>query len=427
MSAEEYAIVCTYGKSESFQVHCYQSMTLSDLRDMLFSLTDILPDSLYITLPSGACIGPEAPSTPLATAGIVPGTSIHASSTPPPAQQSPGPSQAVSLDAVSAALAACSTISKEPPSTASRGGSPAQLEAGVQYLRQLRSYYDAVLEYEQPKLQEKALKVLPLDQLRTEAAGLKMACPDAALAKAILRWFKEDFFEWVNALPCWSCGGDGEVIGGVEPSIEERRHRASVVEVHRCKKCGATVRFPRYNDPAKLLETRKGRCGEWAQAFTLIVRAAGLTARCVHDATDHVWTEIWSPGEGRWLHADSCENILDEPLLYEKGWGKKLSYAVAVGVGSASDVMRRYTEKFDDILTRRTAYDETWLASEIEKLNQEAVAAVPVAERTAATKRNEADRAEMLGSGGADPNAEELPGRQSGSTEWVQSRGEDGK
>ena len=40
---------------------------------------------------------------------------------------------------------------------------------------------------------------------------------------------------------------------------------------------------------------------------------------------------------------DPCEASLDRPLLYEAGWGKKLSYVIAIGTSGFVDVSRRYT------------------------------------------------------------------------------------
>lgn len=67
-----------------------------------------------------------------------------------------------------------------------------------------------------------------------------------------------------------------------------------IIICRRCKVCGSENRFPRHTDPEALLYTRKGRCGEWANCFTLVCRTAGFDARLVYDATDHVWTEVGS-------------------------------------------------------------------------------------------------------------------------------------
>jgi peptide-N4-(N-acetyl-beta-glucosaminyl)asparagine amidase len=41
-------------------------------------------------------------------------------------------------------------------------------------------------------------------------------------------------------------------------------------------------------------------------------------------------------------------------LLYEAGWGKKLSYVVAISKDEAIDVIHRYTRQWDQVLSRRT-------------------------------------------------------------------------
>jgi peptide-N4-(N-acetyl-beta-glucosaminyl)asparagine amidase len=123
--------------------------------------------------------------------------------------------------------------------------------------------------------------------------------------------------------------------------------RASRVEVYKCKSCGAVTRFPRFNDPKTLLspEGRRGRCGEYANAFTCILRSVGFEARYVLDFTDHVWCEYYSYKQDRWIHIDPCEAKVDGCGVYEKGWNKKLSYIFAASKDEICDVSGKYTRK----------------------------------------------------------------------------------
>ena len=194
-------------------------------------------------------------------------------------------------------------------------------------------------------------------KLRMHASGCGCTCGgmhalpphslSAALAQELLAWFKGSFFKWVDAPPCGSCGAAATAGAGMgAPTADEAAHGAGRVEVYACRACGAGTRFPRYNDPVKLLETRRGRCGEWANCFTLCCRsvcwgvwragggaymygrllymparpahptwrhprpapalstpssrAAGLDARLAVDLEDHVWTEAWSEAQQKW-------------------------------------------------------------------------------------------------------------------------------
>lgn len=177
--------------------------------------------------------------------------------------------------------------------------------------------------------------------------------------KRLAVYFQKDVMTWVNQPPCHQCNStkhmQAQETRGPQ-SLEEQEGQASRVEVYHCQTCSSTTdtdnspvvtTFPRYNAVRKLLETRRGRCGEYANLFGLYCRAAGFETRYVSDWTDHVWVEVLCGGS-EWVMADGCEGTIQEPSMYEHGWGKKLSYMVAVGSGGGvTDVTPRYTRKFN--------------------------------------------------------------------------------
>lgn len=153
-----------------------------------------------------------------------------------------------------------------------------------------------------------------------------------AQINALLNWFKHDFFSWCNAPKCQKCGDNSKMVRqeAGTPTEEDTKHGALRVEQYKCKDCDIVTRYPRYNDPVKLFQTRTGRCGEYANAFTCICTALGHEARLCHDWTDHVWTEVFIYEYNRWVHMDSCEPLFDVPHTYEQGWGKQLTYVIAI-------------------------------------------------------------------------------------------------
>lgn len=171
---------------------------------------------------------------------------------------------------------------------------------------------------------------------------------DDLLLKRMTAYFKS-IMTWVNNPPCELCAFSDTKFRSTRGPLtaEERDGEASRVEVYFCPRCNAeTTTFPRYNHPKKLLETKRGRCGEYANLYGAFCRSAGFETRYVMDFTDHVWVEVWSNETNRWIMADGCEGKIDEPSMYEKGWGKNLCYNLAFTVDSVADVTMRYTRKF---------------------------------------------------------------------------------
>jgi peptide-N4-(N-acetyl-beta-glucosaminyl)asparagine amidase len=296
-------------------------------------------------------------------------------------------------------------------------------------------------KYTREEALEAARAAMPVDRFHEEVLAEMKPGDDffPCLAKKAMAWFKHDFFSWVNVPPCDFCGaepGQMKALDMTPPTPEELKYGARRVELYQCGVCESFSRFPRYNDPVKLLESRRGRCGEWANCFCLCLKALGFNARYVLDSTDHVWAEIWvdepvdaasEDPRGRYVHMDPCENAWDTPLVYEKGWGKKLSYIFAFTERTATDVIKKYSRNWDDVVTRRTKCGEEHLTSVITRLNKESLAGVADAEQILLRRKSDKDNMTASFLAGDTGKEEESIGRVSGSVEWRLARGEMGE
>lgn len=297
---------------------------------------------------------------------------------------------------------------EDPRGTSGAGGSS-------RFLQQLNQLQQSIYKYEDPQAQEIALQHVPMDQIYDAAdkhAEEGLGYQDYIVLE-LLRWFKHDFFKWFN-----KPAEDSTLVRVEPPTPEEARYGARSVEVYSLSS-GGSYRFPRYNDPVKLLDTRQGRCGEWANCFCLILRAMGVRTRYVWNAEDHVWCEVYSDSLQRWVHVDSCEEAFDNPTLYSKGWGKKMSYVLAFGVDGVADVSAKYIVEH---ALPRDKVGEAELQRWVRSTNIRLRKGRPEDEIFQLVLEDNRDRLWTSQHAGGKP----VQARVSGSAEWKSSRGESG-
>ena len=354
-------------------------------------------------------------------------------------------------------LSQVSSRTTNRPDFTSFSNSSVPVQMGVnnmeeKFLAKLKAEHQLCMSYENPKAQAEARDVVPITKLKKATKEkfekLKAAentaeeVEDDIFVIELMTWFKNEFFKWFDGYECDSCTvktPEGNIkklkfkpTGQDQANQIEASDGAGTVEKYSCDGCNKTLRFPRYHSrPEKLLSWRKGRCGEFANCFALILRSLGYDTRRVLDWTDHVWCEVYSKAEKRWLHADPCEVILDKPLVYEKGWGKKLSYCIATSKDEVQDVSSRYSAATTEIekaalKSRRNEVREDWLTKTLVSLSEQYQNNYDENEKKRLRERRLIEVIELMSPPKREVTGEELKGRQTGSLEWRISRGECG-
>lgn len=323
--------------------------------------------------------------------------------------------------------------------------------SSAQILSQVATILDELKRYSYGPNLDKALDAIDLPRIYSGVDKRELENTDGSLGYQdfivleTLDYFKNHFFKWVNKPECPQCHKDGDnMIGkGRKGPPSPNPDQIGMIEVYWCNTCNKEVTFPRIGSPAKLLETRKGRCGEWVSCFILVLRAVlGDEARIryVWNREDHVWCEYYSNKLGRYVHLDPCENAFDNPLLYCDNWGKQMSWVIGIGEDYVVDLSCKYVTRSKQI-PKLSVANEKVIATNLEQINQmllqkywqEKVVPTGLSDREQYLKLYH--DIILIKNVEAEGDKKVVPlkltsapqGRQTGSAEWTKSRGESGQ
>lgn len=301
---------------------------------------------------------------------------------------------------------------------------PRRLIDSNPFLNNLENLSDHVMQYEDFGLKEYAKTIIPIDDLTAKAVeklsklqqstSKKTYCIRDMLLIELTSWFNEDFFEWVNTIPCKVCGRDDYT------QRNKRIENGNRIEVGFC--CGVETKFTRFNDIADLMMSRKGRCGEFANCFTFFCRVLDYKARWIVSQFDHVWTEVYSESKKRWIHVDPSDNIIDAPLMYQHGWKRTVDYVFAFSKDDVQDVTWRYTSNHNATKALRKICSEDELNKTIIQIRQKRQSVLTEKERKELSYMTLSELIELMVE--REPTENELKGRSSGDMSWKLDRGE---
>lgn len=305
----------------------------------------------------------------------------------------------------------------------------------------LTKIYAGLEEREKKQKEAKEKKGRDQNDQKEQSDDEKLGYEDFLVLET-LRYFREDFFKWVDKPKCPVCTDSVNVTlvnASRFPKGVPNPDEISIIENYNCNTCDTKVEFKRLNNPVSLLKTRSGRCGEWVNCFLLILHALiqpnQNRLRYIWNAEDHVWCEYYSLLLKRWIHLDPCENAFDNPHLYCDNWGKKMSLVIGINDGYIVDLSLKYIT--EDKRIEKSLSDST-LTRLINFVNYEKliryyndyIQTTAVEEKLSALYsqviviRNQ-EKLDIKGK--EKPTKTDVPkGRQSGSAEWTSSRGEGG-